>query len=566
MDSPRLNQSIQGLQDHKDEWARLPLPQKMDLLQQTKKRLGELGDAWVEASVRAKQIDLLSPWVGEEWITGPWALTTMINGYLETLQVLSEGHLPKLKKISTRPNGQVVVQVFPANIFDRLLLNGITAEVWMQQGVTEANLGDNMATFYKQKNPGGKVALVLGAGNINAIPPVDVLYRLYAFGHVVILKMNPVNDYLGPILEDIFAPYVRAGFLRFAYGGAEVGHYLAHHDGVEEIHMTGSARTHDAIVYGPGAEGAERRRLNKVIFNKPITSELGGIGPTIIVPGKWSHADIRYQAENVVTMKLHNSGFNCTASQVLILSENWAQHDEFLNAVRQLMRELPPRKAYYPGAAERQKEAVAAHPNAELLGGEVPRTLITGVDSNAEQEYCFNTEFFGAIYAQISLPGKDTSDYLRNAVQFCNEKLQGTLGATIILHPTMMKKLRPILDEEIANLRYGSVGINVWNAGAYLLAQSTWGAYPGHTYGDIQSGMGIVRNSFFFDKPEKTVLHGSFYPFPRSWWHGDFSLLPKPPWFVTNKTAHITARRVAKFATDPGYRQLPGIFVSALRG
>jgi aldehyde dehydrogenase (NAD(P)+) len=191
---------------------------------------------------------------------------------------------------------------------------------------------------------------------------------------------------------------------------------------------------------------------------------------------------------------------------------------------------------------------------------------LLGVDSNAEQEYCFNTEFFGAIYAQISLPGKDTSDYLRNAVQFCNEKLQGTLGATIILHPTMMKKLRPILDEEIANLRYGSVGINVWNAGAYLLAQSTWGAYPGHTYGDIQSGMGIVRNSFFFDKPEKTVLHGSFYPFPRSWWHGDFSLLPKPPWFVTNKTAHITARRVAKFATDPGYRQLPGIFVSALRG
>jgi aldehyde dehydrogenase (NAD(P)+) len=62
------------------------------------------------------------------------------------------------------------------------------------------------------------------------------------------------------------------------------------------------------------------------------------------------------------------------------------------------------------------------------------------------------------------------------------------------------------------------------------------------------------------------VVRGSFYAFPRSWWHGDFSLLPKPPWFVTNQTAPITARRVAQFAVAPGYRHLPGIFMSALRG
>ncbi len=566
MDRLKLDQAVQALQDHKDAWATLPIPRKMGLLLETRKRLGERGEAWVEASVRGKQIDPQSPWVGEEWISGPWALAAAINGYLETLQALCEGHPPKLKKVLTRPNGQVVAQVFPNTIFDTLLLNGITADVWMQPGVTEANLVDHMAIFYKQKAPSGKVALVLGAGNINSIPPLDVLYRLYALGHVVILKMSPVNDYLGPILEDIFAPYVQAGFLRFAYGGAEVGNYLAGHNGVEEIHMTGSARTHDAIVFGSGAEGTERKRLNKPNINKPVTSELGGVGPTIIVPGIWSKADIRYQAENVVTMKLHNGGFNCAASQVLILSETWDQRDEFLDAVRQLMRELPPRKAYYPGAAERQKEAAAAHPDAELLGGEVPRTLITGVDPNAEQEYCFNTELFGAVYAETRLPGQDTAEYLRNAVRFCNEKLYGTLGATIIIHPTTMKELGPALDEAVANLHYGSVSVNVWSAAAYLLAQATWGAYPGHTYDSIQSGIGIVHNSFLFDKPEKTVSRGSFYPFPRSWLHGDLALLPKPPWFVTNKTAHTTTRRVARFAADPGYRHFPGIFVSALRG
>lgn len=565
MDTVRLNQSIQTLQEHKDEWATLPVPRKIDLLLQTRKKLGELADAWVDASVRGKQIDPQSPGVGEEWATGPWSLAAAINGYLETLHALSEGHLPKLKSVTTRANGQVVAQVFPNNIFDTLLLNGITAQVWMQPGVTEANLNDHMAVFYKQDHPKGKVALVLGAGNIGSIPPLDALYRLYAFGHVVLLKMNPVNDYLGPILEDVFTPYVQAGYLRFAYGGAEIGNYLIYHDGIEEIHITGSARTHDLILYGSGAEGVERKRRNEPMLNKPITSELGCVSPTIIVPGKWSQADIRYQAENVVTMKLHNGGFNCVASQVLVLPETWSQRDEFLDAIRRLMRELPPRKAYYPGAAERQQKAVAAYPDAELLG-QVPCTLITDVNPSAEQEYCFDTEFFGAVYAQTSLPGQDTATFLRNAVRFCNEKLYGTLGATILIHPTTMKELGPVLDEAVADLHYGSVSVNVWNAIAYGLAQAAWGAYPGHDYANIQSGIGVVHNTFLFDKPEKTVTYGSFYPFPRSWLHGDSSLMPKPPWFVTNKTAHITAKRVAKFTVDPGYRHLPGILVSALRG
>jgi len=230
------------------------------------------------------------------------------------------------------------------------------------------------------------------------------------------------------------------------------------------------------------------------------------------------------------------------------------------------MRTLPPRKAYYPGAAERQQEALAAHPNAELLGGEVPRTLITGIDPNADHEYCFTTECFGAVYAQTSVPGQDPAEYVRHAVRFCNDKLQGTLGVTLIIHPKTLKVLGPVLDEAVADLRYGSVGINVWNALAFLLAQSAWGAYPGHSYDNIQSGIGVVHNTFLFARPEKTVVRGSFHAFPRSWWHGDFSLLPKPPWFVTNQTAHSTAKRVAKFAVDPGYRHLPGIFVSALRG
>jgi aldehyde dehydrogenase (NAD(P)+) len=301
-------------------------------------------------------------------------------------------------------------------------------------------------------------------------------------------------------------------------------------------------------------------------LNKPVTSELNCVCPTIIVPGQWSAADIRFQAENVVTMKLNNSGFNCASMQVLVLPAAWEQRAEFLDALRAVMRELPPRYAYYPGAAERQKAALDVYPAAETFGGEVPRTLITGLDPNAGSDYCYATEFFGPVLAQTNIPGRDTAEYLSNTVRFCNDKLRGTLGATLIAHPATLKRYASAMDETIASLRYGSIGVNVWHAMAFLLAQTTWGAYPGHTYADIQSGIGVVRNSFLFDKPQKTVCYASFYPFPRGLVHGSFSILPKPPWFITNKSAHITLKKIARFSAKPDFRQLPGIFIAALMG
>jgi aldehyde dehydrogenase (NAD(P)+) len=246
MDTVNLDQSIQLLQDHKNEWACLPIPQKLALLEVIRKRLAEKSQAWVEASVRGKQMQLHAPEEGEEWTGGPWTLAEGINGYIDTLRALERGRILMPPKIHALPNGQVAAQVFPSSLLDKIMLNGITAEIWMQPGITQANLAEKMAAFYKQKNPPGKVALVLGAGNIAGIPPRDLLYRLYSLGHVVILKMSPINDYLGPIFEDIFAPFVEAGYLRFAYGGGEVGNYLVHHPGVEEIRPVYSAAARKA--------------------------------------------------------------------------------------------------------------------------------------------------------------------------------------------------------------------------------------------------------------------------------------------------------------------------------
>lgn len=566
------DQAVAALRERKDAWARLPIPDKIEFLRGLRHRTDADAKRWVDFAVRAKRIPAGSPWAGEEWASGPWAFLYGIDALQISLGALAGGRAPTLRRgaVRVRPDGQVVVRVFPPGFYDWLLLNGVRAEVWMQREVTRENLSEHMAGFYRQAAPEGRVALVLGAGNISSIAPLDVLHKLFAEGQVALLKMNPVNDYLGPVFEDIFEELVEAGFVRFVYGGADVGSHLVGHEGIDEIHITGSEHTYDAIRFGTGPDAAERKRRNDPVTRKRITAELGGVGPTIVLPGRWSRADLQFQAENIVTQKLHNAGCNCVASQVLVLPESWDQKDALLDAVRATIRSLPPRPAYYPGAAQRLQTALDAYPTAELLEapgeGVVPRTLIGGLDAQNAGQYAFTEEFFGAVLAQTTLPGRTAAEFLDEAVRFANGTLRGTLGANLIAHPRTLAELGPGFDRALAALRYGTIGVNAWVGVAFMLPQATWGAFPGHPDNDIQSGQGVVHNALLFDKPERTVVFAPFEPFPRGLLRGRFRLLPKPPWFLTNRRADEVCRRVTRLAARPGPHHLPGIFWAALRG
>ena len=109
-------------------------------------------------------------------------------------------------KIRSRQDGQTVARVYPNNLLEKLLLNHYCIDVWMQEGVTPDNIEDTIAGFNKQDNPQGGVLLILGAVNISSIVPLDIFYKLYGEGKVVMIKMNPINDYLGPIFENVFSP------------------------------------------------------------------------------------------------------------------------------------------------------------------------------------------------------------------------------------------------------------------------------------------------------------------------------------------------------------------------
>ena len=566
-DSTELDRQVKVLQDHKQQWARLAVRDKIHLLEEVRREASKRDHDWVQISARIKRVSLDSPLTGEEWASGPWALISSINLQLETLEALASGENPPLQKGALRsgPDGRVVAKVFPHSIYDRLLFNGYSAEVWMEPGVGAADVMSTMASFYREAEPEGAVGLILGAANITSIAPLDLLSKMFGEGEVCLLKMHPLIDDLGPVFEAIFAPLIDAGYAAICYGGADVGEYLVRHDGIDTIHVTGGEKTHDAIVYGMGPEGAARKERKDPLTDKKVTSELGNVTPAIVVPGPWSDADIAFQAEHLTTQKLHNSGFNCVASQVLVLPESWDKSASLVDALTGTIKSLPARHRYYPGVADRQQGFVAAYPDAEHHGNGSPVTVIKGLDWDSD-EYCFRTEAFGPVYGQTSLPGSNAADYLEAAVEFCNERLWGTLAADIIIHPRTIKELGPRLQTILGKLRYGTIGVNAWNGVGFLLGVTPWGGFPGATYDDIQSGIGTVHNTLLFSKAEKSVVYGPFQPFPRTLRSGSFHMSPKPAWFVTNRRAHHIGRRITRFVSDPGPRHLPGLFKHALRG
>lgn len=542
------------LADAEGRWARLPLAARIGLLRELRALVDEHAGEWVETARQIKRIPEGSPAIGEEWTSGPWPVMVYLDALIETLVRLDTGaDLLGGFPARTVDGGRTAIRVLPATTADRLLLTGYSAEVWLEPGVDldDARHGAGLAQRRPAETRGS--CLVLGAGNITSIAPLDVLYVLFADNRVAVLKLNPVMDRLLGVFEKIFAPFREIGAVEIITGGIAIGSELATDPSITAVHMTGSEQTHDAIVWGPGETGIANKAAGTPLLTKPMSSELGGVSPVIVVPGRWSAGALRHQARHVATMRLHNTGSNCIAGQILVVSADWTQKDDFLREVRLAMVEAAPRPAWYPGAQDRVDRARSTHAGAVAVGGAPERTLLTGLDADDPTEPAFSQEFFGPVLGVVELPGAG-QDFLDTAVDHANDHLRGTLGANVIIRPRTRRALGAGFDRAVARMRYGTIGLNAWTGVGYLTPRATWGAFPGHALDDIQSGHGVVHNALLLERTERTVVSGPFRP------------RPQPAWFVGNRSAATTGRRLTEFTAHRGVRRLLAVFASALRG
>ena len=551
-----IDKELVKLDQHRKEWAELSIETRISLTDQILRDFESCNSQWVEAAVHAKGTQNYPGGAGQEWLAG--VTTTLRNLRLlgRVLRQIRDTGRPQLPgKVRSGANGQVIAEVFPTDGFDKLLFAGTTAEIWMQPEVTPENLADHMASHYREPGTRSAISLILGAGNVASIPPMDCFYKMIVEKKLVILKMHPVNAYLGPFFEKGLAALIDRGYLAIVYGGGDIGEYLCTHQSVDEIHITGSDKTHDLIVFGSAEQKAARQPRNE----RHITSELGNVSPLIVVPGEWSASDLAFQAESIVSSLANNAGFNCNATRVLICHKGWSQREALLEAIRKILRQLPPRPAYYPGASDRFDDFLQQNSHAECFGlrsGEdLPWMMIPNVDPDATS-ICFQKEAFCGLFCETAIAANSAADFLSKAVVFANEKLWGTLNAGLIVHPSTLKTsgFDIALEQAITDLRFGTVALNVWAAIGYALCTPSWGAYPGHEKHDIQSGYGVVHNTYMLEKTQKSVIRA---PFRSS---------PKPAWFVTHRTTDGVGRKMAAFEAAPSVLKLPSLLFSALRG
>jgi len=560
LETSQLDAAVGEVAAHATAWAATSAASRADLLDQVLRDTMAVRQDWLNACCDAKGLRPGSAEAGEELFAGIGTLVRMTRLLRDSLRQISQTGRPTFAgPVRRADDGRLRVRVFPATPFDRVLFPQTTAEVWMQPGVARADLESGQAGAYTDPEGHAGVALVLAAGNVASLGPRDALDQLFVKGKVVVMKANPVNDYLVPYWNQALGALVGAGVLRIVEGGVEVGRYLTAHPGIDAVHITGSDKTYDAIVFGTGPEGARRKAADEPLLDKPVTAELGNVSPVIVVPGEWSTAELLYQAEHVATMLANNAGFNCLAARVIITHAGWPQRDAFLGALTQVLAGLPTRRAYYPGAAERCAAFVAAHPEAERLGSgpddALPWTFIRGVAPGRTDDVCFNVESFCSECAETALEAPTPATFVAAATEFCNEVVWGTLSATILVSPRSLRDVAvaAAVERAVDDLRYGSIGVNVWHALAFAIGSTTWGAYPGHPRNDIESGCDVVGNAAMFDRPQKSVVRGPFRSHP------------KPPWFATSSGSFAVMSRAVEIEADPTPSKLPSLLFAALR-
>ncbi|MBD2326539.1 aldehyde dehydrogenase [Alkalinema sp. FACHB-956] len=551
--SADLDRTLAHLTQHKHNWLQVSIAQRIQYLEQCLVNLDRIAPAWANASCQAKGLDPDAAIAGEEWIAGPVATAMGLRSLITTLQTWQAG------KPRTAPlrqfQSQAIAQVFPENLMDCLLFLGQRGEVWL-----DPDRPTTQGKIYRHKPSLGQLCLVLGAGNLSCIAPLDTIHQLFTEDQTVLLKMNPVNAYIGPFLEQTFAPLIQDGFLAIVYGGADTGAYLCQHPEIDTIHITGAEATHDNIVWGKNPQ--QQKNTGTPQLNKPIASELGGVTPILVVPGQWSRSDLQFQARHIASMVAHNGSFDCVAGKVLVLAQDWPQREEFLTLLHQTLAQTPTRKAYYPGAQERHQAFCTQYPDhlplkdpavPETPTDHLPWTLLPNVPAQAG-EYALTQEAFCGVLAEVTIAAQTADEFLPAAVDFVNHTVAGNLGCILLIAPPTQRQYRAELDAAIAHLRYGVIGVNAWAGAAFMFAGLAWGAFPGNPLHHIQSGQGFVHNTYLFDHPQKSVLSLPFRP------------LTLPTWFVDHRNLKQTAQAYLKLMVAPSWLRFLQVAIAGLQG
>ncbi len=514
-----LDRNINRLRIHSVEFSELPDEELVTLLEKTVQNIHGIAYYWATLSAEKKKI-LQKYKEGEEWLGGPFVSILTTQYYIEYLKGNTQ-----LDDANYDENNNSY-KVFPNKLIESLTFPLLSAEIRFNKSMS-LNQIKEFRGFNQRIGSTDNVTLVLGAGNVSSIPFLDTIFHLVAKRSSILLKLNPVNDYLLPVFEKVFEEFIDRGFVSVVKGNLDTSKYLTTHRSIDSIHLTGSNITYENIVYNRTLTHKERSLSNVVKSNKkPIFSELGNVTPIIIHPGKWSNSELKFQARKIATAKLNNSGFNCIAAQVIVLPKGWRSTEKLKKYIKFYLNKIGDTTSYYPGA-KNSLEKLRKNTNYELVNEASCSTPFMTANLDFEEEYAISEVWNSTLYFK-ELEYSDNDSFADVSINYVNNEIWGNLGASVFIKGSKKKINKHIVDKYKDNLNYGTVAINEWSAIAFIIPTMPWGGYPGNKDNDIQSGQGYVHNAYFFESPLKGIVETNFR----------FSRFIDPPWFVSNKKAH----------------------------
>ena len=201
-------------------------------------------------------------------------------------------------------------------------------------------------------------------------------------------------------------------------------------------------------------------------------------------------------------------------------------------AMRGVLEDTADRYAYYPGARARwdafRRPTPRRSGSATRRTGCVPWTMIPGLRPDTEQR---DRVHHRGVQRRVRR-GRDRRDRHRRL----HPQGGGVRQRRAVGHPRLLDHRPPEVDEGPGGAARGRAGdrrpqvtarsaSTIWSAVGFLLGTTPWGAYPGHTIDDVQSGIGFVHNSIMLAEAdiEKTVVRGPF------------RMPIKPTWFASQQ-------------------------------
>ena len=466
-------------------WADEPLDQLADRLLQVAQGFYQLGDRLASDTAGRMGVTAAEVWL-EVIFPSVWGTLATFHSLrsLASRRSSSSDSVELATPPVTLFGDQSAIRMVPGTLLENLLLPGFQGHLLLspQKGRKST------------PRPAGSLALCLLPFNLASIGALDIVHLLCNARMRVVAKVSEKSEFMGSYLERIFAPFVKARALSLAYGGPDVGSWLAARPEFTHVHLTGSFRTGAAV--------------ERIAGRQKVTCELGGVTPAIILPDAISSRQrLRHTARQLAFGSLANNGQHCVSFQVVIVPRS--QQSDLEGALWKEMSLASTRSKTNgacllidPAAAEhveslvegaRGAGALVRPTNPKRSARRFPACLISNV---SEKMRFFSEEAFGPVVGVIGLPDRD---FQARALDLVNQpNLTGDLGGSIFSADSDSEGVRQLA----CSLKHGVVTINTY-PGVTFATSLPWGAGPTGV-----SGRGWVHNYYFLSETrfQKVVL------------------------------------------------------------